>query len=71
MTANAEDFAGADPHFAYHSLVNANGTLYDPTYGVTRSSIPYTETAFMNTPLQSTTAFPSQPNSFSGYTCSH
>jgi hypothetical protein len=71
MTENANDFAGANPHFAFHALVNANGTLYDPSYGVTRSSIPYTETAFNTTPLQSSTAFPSQPNLYSGWPCSH
>jgi hypothetical protein len=71
MTENQLDGAEANPHFAFHALVNANGTLYDPSYGVTRSSIPYTETAFNTTPLQSSTAFPSQPNLPSGCNCGH
>ncbi len=33
-----------DPHFSFHAVVAANGTWYDPSFGGSYSTLPFTET---------------------------
>lgn len=64
------DYAEDDPHFLFHAVVSTNGTWYDPSYGMSYSSLNFIETAFNNTPQQvstSTWGF----TSTSTYVCSH
>lgn len=45
VTEQAHDCARTNPHFTFHALVSANGTLYDPSYGKSRTSLVFAETA--------------------------
>jgi hypothetical protein len=48
----AHDSALTNPHFTFHSVVSANSTWYDPSYGLIYSNLPFSETAHNNTPQQ-------------------
>jgi hypothetical protein len=66
----SENAAPADPHFKFHAVVSANSTWYDPSYGLSYSSLSFNETAFFSTPQQVSSSFwSSEP--LSDYTCDH
>lgn len=54
----AHDAADPNPHFSYHAVVSANGTLFDPSYGISYPALVFDETAFNATPQQTSTTFP-------------
>ena len=64
------DRAPTNPHFAYHAVVPVGGTLYDPSYGISYSSLTFSETAFTTTPQQTSTTFPFLISQ-SGWVCPH
>jgi len=66
----AADAAPANPHFGYHAVVPLGGILYDPSYGISYSSLTFAETAFTSTPQQGSTSFPFLITQ-SGWTCPH
>jgi hypothetical protein len=66
----AKDGAPQNPHFSYHAIVSTNGTWYDPSYGLSYSSLSFDETAFNNTPQQTSSTFPSFASQ-SGWVCPH
>ncbi len=70
VTRSATDGASTNPHFAYHAVVPVGGTLYDPSYGLDYSSLTFAETAFTNTPQQTSTTFPPLAAQ-SGWVCPH
>ena len=66
----AHDSASLNPHFSYHAIVPSGGLLYDPSYGISYSALIFNETAFNNTPQQTSTTFPTSAFQ-SGWICPH
>lgn len=66
----ANDGAPQNPHFSFHSVVSTSGTWYDPSYGLTYSSLPFDETAFNSTPQQVSTSLGGSVE-VSGWFCPH
>ena len=66
----AQDGAETNPHFAYHAVVPVGGTWYDPSYGLSYTSLSFDETAFGGTPQQTSTTFPPYATQ-SGWVCPH
>lgn len=70
ISRSAHDSAVANPHFRFHSVVSANNTWYDPSYGLTYSNLSFTETANNNTPQRvSSNLWISEASST--FTCPH
>lgn len=70
ITRASHDASPTNPHFTFHAVVSTNGTWYDPSFGLTYSSLPFTETAFNNTPQQVHTS-PWMLEQVTGYVCPH
>ncbi|MDQ3220550.1 MAG: hypothetical protein M3Q26_07370 [Acidobacteriota bacterium] len=67
---DAHDSVGQDPHFKFHAVVSTNSTWYDPSYGLSYSSLSFSETANNNTPQQVNSSFwTTQP--LSVFACPH
>jgi len=45
VTEQAHDCAPNNPHFTFHAIVSAGGSLYDPSYGKSRPGLVFAETA--------------------------
>lgn len=70
LLRGAHDSAPLNPHFSFHAVVNTNSTWYDPSYGLTYSSLSFNETANNNTPQQvPSSRWSSTP--LSGFVCNH
>ena len=66
----SHDASTANPHFTFHAVVSTNSTWYDPSFGLTYSSLSFIETAFNNTPQQAHTT-PWISAALTGYLCPH
>jgi hypothetical protein len=66
----AHDSALADPHFKYHAVVSTNSTWYDPSYGLSYSSLSFNETANYNTPQQTSSTIWTS-DTLSTFVCLH
>ena len=70
ISRGAHDSAPANPHFSFHSVVSTNSTWYDPSYGLSYSSLSFTETANNNTPQRVSSSTWTSPAA-SGFVCPH
>lgn len=66
----AHDSAPLNPHFSYHAVVPYAGVLYDPSYGISYTTLVFDETAFGTTSQQFSSTFPSFAVQ-SGWVCPH
>lgn len=70
ITRALHDGAAANPHFTYHAVVPFGGMLYDPSYGISYSSLAFTETSPGETQRSSIT-FPTSAIRLNMWTCPH
>jgi hypothetical protein len=59
-----------NPHFLFHAVVSTNGTWYDPSFGLTYSSLSFIETANNNTPQQVQPSYRTS-ETLSSFVCPH
>lgn len=68
-----KDAAPANPHFYFHAVVSRGGTgglWWDPSYGLSYSTLTFDETAFNSFPQQISLGF-SGTDVLASYTCPH
>jgi len=65
------DDAPANPHFSFHAVVNSGTLILDPSYGRSRPSVDFAETACQSTYPHQISLFPWTSEVDTGCQCSH